>query len=121
MKANPFITRVSRNGPNSAFELAAQRRREAEEKQRAAHQAALHVIDVMDAIRGPIPATGPRTATPPAAVVVERSRNMDQVVEEIRLKPAPVLHQVAQNAQTYLTAMVVACAFLAGIALGKAL
>lgn len=119
MKSNPVIAhaRVSRADPNSALELAAQRRREAEEKQRAAHQAALHVIDVMDAIRGPIPPTGPRTATHPAA------QSMADVVEEIRLKPqpTPVIHQVAQSAQSYLVLMALACAFLAGIALGKAL
>jgi hypothetical protein len=117
--SNPAIThaRVSRADPNSALELAAQRRREAEEKQRAAHQAALHVIDVMDAIRGPIPATGPRTGTHPAAA----AKTMDQVVEEIRLKPAPTLHQVAYRAQRYLILMAGLGVFLAGIALGKAL
>lgn len=114
---NPVITthHVSRRNPNSALDLAAQRRREAEEKQRAAHQAALHVIDVMDAIRNPMPTpTSPRTDTPPAATGVERTG------AERNQRP-PGLHAVAQGAQPYLTAMALACAFLAGIALGKAL
>jgi len=103
-----------RSDANSALELSARRRREAE-------QASPNVMDVIDAISGPIPPSGPRTGTHPAAIVVEQ-KTMDQVVEEIRIKPStPALHRTAQHAQTYLTGLMLACVFLAGLALGEAL
>lgn len=81
---------------------------------------------VMQAIHhqsGPLPSTGPRTASHPAAPT------MDEVVAEIVMKPTapldfvppPPLHLMARNAQPYIALLGCALAFFAGMALGRAL
>lgn len=85
-------------------------RRNADETQRItrAHDAALHVMDVIEAISGPLP--------PPSS--------MEEAVAQLTMKPlppAPVIHQIARNAQPYLALMGGLLLFFAGLALGKAL
>lgn len=91
-------------------------RRNADETRRItrAHDAALHVMDVIDAISGPLPPT-----PSPMEKAVERIRMRPQ--PPAVLPPAPVIHQIARNAQPYLALMGGLLAFFAGLALGKAL
>jgi len=91
-------------------------RRNADETRRItrAHDAALHVMDVIDAISGPLPPT-----PSPMEKAVERIRMRPQ--PPAVLPPAPVIHQIARNAQPYLALMGGLLSFFAGLALGKAL
>jgi len=91
-------------------------RRNADETRRItrAHDAALHVMDVIDAISGPLPPT-----PSPMEKAVERIRMRPQ--PPAVLPPAPVIHQIARNAQPYLALMGGLLLFFAGLALGKAL
>ncbi len=95
----------------NARDLARIRAKENARAQREAHEAALHVIDVCDAIMSSpppaaaIPSYGPRTASHPMATPT----------------PPPVLHAVARNATNYLAFIGALTAFVAGVALGKAL
>lgn len=91
-------------------------RRNADETRRItrAHDAALHVMDVIDAISGPLPPT-----PSPMEKAVERIRMRPQA--PAILPPAPVIHQIARNAQPYLALMGGLLLFFAGLALGKAL
>jgi len=94
-------------------------RRNADETRRItrAHDAALHVMDVIDAISGPLPPDGPRTASHPMATRIDPPEPHPMATRH----PAPVLHRVARNAQPYLPLLGGALAFFAGLALGKAL
>ena len=91
-------------------------RRNADETRRItrAHDAALHVMDVIDAISGPLPPT-----PSPMEKAVERIRMRPQ--PPAVLPPAPVIHQIARNDQPYLALMGGLLLFFAGLALGKAL
>lgn len=91
-------------------------RRNADETRRItrAHDAALHVMDVIDAISGPLPPT-----PSPMEKAVERIRMRPQ--PPAVLPPAPVIHHIARNAQPYLALMGGLLLFFAGLALGKAL
>ncbi len=89
-------------------------RRNADETRRItrAHDAALHVMDVIEAISGPLPPS-------PMEKAVERIRMRPQ--PPAVLPPAPVIHRVAREAQPYLPLLGGALAFFAGLALGTAL
>jgi len=116
----------------SARELARIRREENERAHAAAHAAALNVMEVIDRISGPLPSSGPRTGTHPAA---EKSP-MDKKIDELLIRPLPIeqptdyappthphppLHTLARTANAYLPLLMVISALLAGIALGKIL
>jgi hypothetical protein len=119
---NPAIISSS---VTSARELSRIRREENEKATQAAHDAALHVLDVIDAIAGPLPLTGPRTGThpmatrrplppPPPREVIE-----DRPPMATRIPSTPPLHAVAETTAPYITAMALASAFVAGLALGR--
>lgn len=86
-----------------------------------AHAAALHVIDVCDAVmNGPIPSSyGPRTATHPQATRVEPDTRGPQ--SPATHPTTPVIHAAARAANSTLVLIGAMTAFMAGVALGKAL
>jgi hypothetical protein len=106
----------------SARELARIRKAENERAKEAAHKAALHVLDVIDAISGPVPPIGPRTGSHPMATPLPPApRREPNAPMATRIQPPVPLHVMAENATPYITALGLACAFVAGLALGKAL
>lgn len=117
----------------SARELARIRREENERAQQAAHAAALDVMEVIGRLSGPLPPTGPRTGTHPAAIQPEKKTPMDQKIDSILIRPrpaeqprdyvppAPQLHTMARTANAYLPLLLAIGSFIGGIALGKIL
>ena len=109
------VSRIPRQG-----ELA--RVHAAEQAQQQAHSAAMHVIDVIEHLAGPVPdirgpLMGPRTATHPMATPIEPTTRGPQ-------PPAGIDHPVilhAAQASTWLAPLMIAMtSLLAGIAIGRA-
>jgi len=119
MKTNPVITQATVNRRESYKEWKA--RRDAEEAQQVARaqREAHRVMDMIDALR-------PATATLPdvrAVRIEDQTQPMDAVVDSIRMKPThhfvdPHTIRLAQRIPVYLGLMT---AFMAGLAMGKAL
>jgi hypothetical protein len=113
-------THVRRRGddPNSALALA--RQRAAEQAHQRAHQAALHVIDVLDAVRQS-PPTGPRTATHPMATPIEKDTRGPQEPATSIPDGGTVAEAPDQGQQKLLMALALAAAMIIGLAMGKLL
>lgn len=104
-------------------------------RHQAAQRAAHRTIDIIDATLAMKESKPPRivnemTYNDPPVGVGSRAMppTMDEIVNEIRMKPqapaefpVPVIHVVARNATNYLALMGALTAFVAGVALGKAL
>lgn len=111
-----YISRIPRQG-----ELARIREAEQVQAQRNAHSAALHVIDVIESLSGPVPdirgpLIGPRTGTHPMATPLERGTRGPQA-------PAGIDHPIilhATRASSWMAPLMLSMAsLLAGIAIGR--
>lgn len=120
-KPNPAVmaTRVSRI-PRQG-ELARIRAAEQAHAQHQAHSAAMHVIDVIEHLAGPVPDIrapfiGPRTGTHPMATPIEPTTRGPQA-------PAGIDHPVilsASRSYTWMAPLMLAMtSLLAGIAIGR--
>lgn len=116
-KTNPVITESVIARRESYQDWVKRRAIEAENRQYLDRRIALRVMDAIDAISGPLPPDGPRTASHPMATRIDPPEPHPMATRH----PAPVLHRVARNAQPYLPLLGGALAFFAGLALGKAL
>ena len=119
MKTNSVITQATVSRRESYKEW--KQRRDMEEAQQVARaqREAHRVMDMIDALR-PANATLPEVR---AVQVVEQTQPRDAVVDSIRMKPThhfvdPHTIRLAQRIPIYLGLMT---AFMAGLAMGKAL
>lgn len=121
MNTSVIRTHVRRrdDDPNSAVTLAKRRQAEVQAQQRA-HHAALHVIDVLDAVRQS-PPTGPRTATHPMATPIDKETDPRGPQEPATAIPdgGTVAEAPDQGQQKLLMALALGAALIAGVAMGK--
>lgn len=112
----PSISRIPRQGM-----LAQIRAAEAHQIQQA-HSAAMHVIDVIESLAGPVPdirgpLMGPRTATHPMATPVEPETRGPQAPAAIE---HPVILHATRSSAWMAPLMLAMTSLLAGIAIGRA-
>lgn len=110
------VSRIPRQG-----ELARIRAAEAHAQQQA-HNAALHCIDVIEALAGPVPdirgpLTGPRTGTHPMATRIEPDTRGPQSPASI---DHPVILRASRSSSWVAPMMLAMTSLLAGIAIGRA-
>lgn len=112
-----YVSRIPRQG-----ELARIRAAEQDQAQRNAHSAAMHVIDVIESLAGPVPdirgpLTGPRTATHPMATRIEPDTRGPQAPAAL---DHPVILYASRSASSHVSWMLAGVALIAGIAIGRA-
>ncbi len=103
---NPAITASTVSRRESYPEWMKRREQEHAQQQARVQSAAHHVMDVIDAISGPLPPPSP----------------MEKAVEALKLRPVtapPRLHLIAREGAPYLTLIALIAAFLAGVVFGK--